>query len=816
MSYKTIKGLKSNDMFSPSVEKLYRLASTVRGTYPALTSQEEVFLLSSALILLRAYELDKSYRSYAEFGYDLILKYSLVTKNFDPLYDFSVNFGFYPTAKLLVEMDMIQLDSLKDELAEIYIEDKYGIGELTETYDQRSMRDVLSSETRINEICLVAPTSYGKSSLVEADIRLNLQRHKKVALIVPTKSLISQNYTSLKKVFPGMKIILHDEMYMGEDQFIGILTQERAIRLLTKNPELKFDKLYIDEAHNLFSDDHRVIMLARLIKTSKRKNEACHIVYLSPLIANSDNLRYSNDQDIVEQRIDFNMKEPTYYNYSLDGSLTMYNRFLDDFYELGKSGSDYLKYVSENSDTKNFIYIYSPRQIEEFAREFILTLPTTKDPFVDEIVKNLSEHVHEDFFIIECLQRGVVYLHGRLPDNVKEYLEHKFKELDSLRYLIANSVVLEGVNLPINRLFIFSTYRLHAKELTNLIGRVNRLNDIFLNQKDVNLLSPAIHFMNTEKYSRKDSNMARKIRLLRTGITEDEIENPLLYEFDISKFDPEKPRDKTRIDTAERIQSEENVLEKEHDDPIQALKKTLIQAGLGSIFNISDHLAEIIHARIDRLDYSEDLSIVELIYKIFVHDMGEHIHDMDFARLEREETRNYYSRFIVDYRSKPLKQSINKTVAGFKKRVADSDKQNVIFVGERLGEIANPNGGHKLLYIDLGPKTTKQMVNIAIGKLKIENDFIQYKFSMILQVVLDYDIINIETYNLIIYGTNDLNKLQLMRLGIGAGILAKLENDEQLQNIYVDANNVIKTRGEFSNYLESLDDFTRFEIQKYL
>ncbi|MNR59314.1 hypothetical protein D3C85_1805470 [compost metagenome] len=69
---------------------------------------------------------------------------------------------------------------------------------------------------------------------------------------------------------------------------------------------------------------------------------------------------------------------------------------------------------------------------------------------------------------------------------------------------------------------------------------------------------------------------------------------------------------------------------------------------------------------------------------------------------------------------------------------------------------------------------------------------------------------------MIIYGTNDLNKLQLMRLGIGAGILAKLESDEQLDNIFVDSNNLINTKDGFSDYLESLDDFTRFEIQKYL
>ena len=52
-------------------------------------------------------------------------------------------------------------------------------------------------------------------------------------------------------------------MYENEIEFISVLTQERALRLLQKNEELYFDTLYIDEAHNLFNKDSRTILLSR-------------------------------------------------------------------------------------------------------------------------------------------------------------------------------------------------------------------------------------------------------------------------------------------------------------------------------------------------------------------------------------------------------------------------------------------------------------------------------------------------------------------------------------------------------------------------
>ena len=66
---------------------------------------------------------------------------------------------------------------------------------------------------------------------------------------------------------------------------------------------------------------------------------------------------------------------------------------------------------------------------------------------------------------------------------LKDYLEYKFKKCEKLKYIIANHVILEGMNLPIDRLFILSVRNLSKVQLVNLIGRVNRLNEIFTKEK---------------------------------------------------------------------------------------------------------------------------------------------------------------------------------------------------------------------------------------------------------------------------------------------------------------------------------------------
>ena len=111
-----------------------------------------------------------------------------------------------------------------------------------ETFEQNNTsKDILSNE--VNDIVYVAPTSYGKSSLVKDIIKKF--KYDKIGIIVPTKSLLTQTYNDIKRLGLNYKLILHDEMYSEEyDRFIGILTQERATRLLSKHP-IHFDLMVL-------------------------------------------------------------------------------------------------------------------------------------------------------------------------------------------------------------------------------------------------------------------------------------------------------------------------------------------------------------------------------------------------------------------------------------------------------------------------------------------------------------------------------------------------------------------------------------------
>lgn len=313
-------------------------------------------------------------------------------------------------------------------------------------------------------------------------------------------------------------------MFDGEDSFIGILTQERALRLLAKE-ETFFDLIFIDEAHNILNSDNRSILLGRLIKKCKNLNSDCEIIYLSPLIENIENIKINENQNIKKFSIDFNIKEPEIFELKNNNKIYKYNRFLlsndkenfnEDLFFHGSS-SDKIKYVVKNAQSKNFLYTFRPKYIEKLSLDLSKQTDIVKSERINSLIEVLKKEVHPDFYCVNLLKYGIVYLHGKMPDIIKEYIEHKAKQIDEVKFIVANNVILEGINLPIDSLFIFSTYKLKGKELTNLIGRVNRLNDIFnQTQFSINKLLPKIHFVNNEKgeYSNGD-NMFNKIKLLK-------------------------------------------------------------------------------------------------------------------------------------------------------------------------------------------------------------------------------------------------------------------------------------------------------------
>lgn len=798
---KSLNKLAKNNKFNEIIKKL-----TINKD---LLNKEKEFSLNIALFFLKYYDKNKKFTTYIEFSYYIILKYSIQYQDYKPLYDFSTEFGFYPIARNIHSLNLINNLGIKDILIDLEIDSFSYQNQYIQTMEQFDIhKKILKEEGQ--EIAFLAPTSFGKSSIVVDLIKKYNTDNIKIGVIVPTKSLLTQTFNSLKKENLEKRLLLHDEMYNKDDKsFIAIFTQERALRLL-KNQNIYFDILFIDEAHNIFKKDSRSILLSRLIKRNLQRNSDTKLIYLSPLIQDINNLKVSDTQIINEQRIHFNIKEPEIFEYLADGNMRQYNRFTGDFYNI-RNEKNYLEYIKNHSLFKNFIYLKKPKMIEIFANELADELPEIDG--VQNIVDILNENIHEDFYVSKLLSKGVIYIHGQIPDIIKEYLEYKFKAIPSLKYIIANTVILEGINLPIDNMFVLNVEKLSEKDLTNLIGRINRLNTIFTpDTNNLHKLLPKVHFLNTYKYGRKNGKMENTIKKLRSRLFKDEINNPTLESFD---------REKLNTDLAKIVENE-NFLQKDSKEEIDKLKQYFIENELTRYYIELDDVLENILNTIRNIykDFEKwkEKRLIDKISHLFIEKNIDFIQEYEFKRLEFEPTRNYYSIYIQRSHQNTLKENINYLFGYFKERIKKGNSE--FYFGKSYGEISKTtssyNGVSKNVYINLSSKKDNELINLAIVKLQIEDNFISHTLNRFVEMMHDYKLITDQEYNLHIYGTENPKNIDFIKLGLSNSLISRLDSDGQLKNISIDNYGNLKYNEEFKKFLENIDDFYKFQISKFI
>jgi len=787
-------------------------------TNQELNDSEKSYLLGVSILLIKHYQIDRRFTSYIDFAYYLILKYSLNTGDYKPLYDISVNLGFYPIANDIIKYELLPIEHFDDSIIYNSISKFKNESNYIETLEQNHRTsDFLHDESF--EKCYLAPTSFGKSNLIISSIKNLEKANHKIVIVLPTKSLLMQTYQLVRSANLGRKIIMHDEMYDDEEEFIAVFTQERALRLMNRK-NIAYDVLFIDEAHNILNDDSRSILLSRLISKNRKINNNQRVIYLSPLIENIHNVRVSEDQHISTHTIEYNLKEPDLFELKLNGLVRLYNRFLDEFYSLGKNNNPF-QYTIAQSNNKNFIYNYRPVRIEEFAKEFCNYLPEIEiTDAIAELKKILRKEVHKDFYVVDCLNFGVVYIHGKLPDLIKEYLEEKYRTLSELKYIIANSVILEGMNLPIDCLFVYNTTGLKGKELINLIGRVNRLNQIFNTEENLQKLIPPIHFINTEYYNRKSSNMENKIKELRSRSFKDEVENPILTEFDFEK--QAKKTDPNYLLKVKIIQENEDFISANHASEQDKLKSYIIESGISNHYSDINELIQSIELKIRRLKLNEilgedvnfnEFTMLEKLHYMFVKDINSLI-DFEIGRLNNKEARDYYENFILIGRKKSLQENIISQFEFFQKKSQSTNPK--MYFGSSYGEIDFDDLGYNKTYIDLRVKDDSQLINLAVVKLKMEEDFVSFKLNKFIVMLFDYKLIDLDEYNLYIYGTTDEQKIALTKYGLNISLISRLSEDGQLSNMSFDSYNNLTANENFYKFLDSVDDFYKFEIKRFL
>lgn len=783
-----------------------------------LKEHDKEYILACAILFIKFYEKDKRRTSYFEIAYFIVLLYSNRFNDFRPLLDLSINFGFYPITNFILNnkdrlFTPLQLGNISSQI------ERFKKDGLTQTLEQKNnVVRILSA--REKNISYIAPTSFGKSSLFLDIIKKSEAR--RVAIIIPTKSLLTQTYKAINTKFPERKVLSHDEMFDNDPDFIATLTQERALRLL-KNEQVSFDLLIIDEAHKIFEFSSRSLLLTRLIRRNRVRNPNSKNYYFSPLVADSKNLLIE-DSELNESSIKFNIKEPFFYGFSSENKSYSYNRFTDSFIEL-ESKDDYIEYIKDNRKNNNFIFIKSPRKIEMFSKDLAERILKVENDNLAKLAKTVAKNVHEDFYAVELIEKGIIYLHGKLPDLIKEYLESKFREYSELKFLVANTVILEGVNLPIDNLYVLNAYGLSSKDLVNLVGRVNRLNEVFSEEGGSlnKLLAPA-HFIQC-KYTDNRLDMFKALGRFKSQLSKDDIKNPLLTNFDLEKVKEQaankgnsKQADEARrqLRTIEETREKELYLIDEENDDNQ-VRKAFLEANFDRNYYDAEQALSLLSERAEELFDDENWFSkhpIEKVFEFFILGQEHNIKDNVFRRLQNQKARNYYKAFVQNLHKLSLKEHINEVVRYFK-AIQNEFTGRYFFVGFSYGEISKPDEEQNN-YVDLSEKSHKDQVNLAMVKIKMESDFLSYTINDHVGLLKEINLVSEEEYNLFIYGTNKKRNTAYTKLGFSASLVRKLEKDNQLGNIEIDQLGHISITPKFKSYIDEQDDLMKFEITKYL
>ncbi len=768
-------------------ERLYELLMRSQ----TLPDSDLVFLLARATLFLRAEDSQLN-----RLGYRILLQYAATTGDFRPLYEVALTKDYVPVVAAIERIGFVQrdVDSFAATFWDAHLENfKVGLAgsESLRTRGQMNLRSFASRQG--DRIVVVAPTSYGKSEMIVD--RVGATIGQRVCVVVPSKALIAQTKRALLESViireSHTRVLTHPDAVVDTDSpFIAVLTQERLSRLLRRHPELTLDVLLVDEAHNAMAGDERAEHLVQALMAVKHRNADLRVTYFTPFVADPVNLSMLNDQAVVSgMQIDEYVKiERIHFTRLARGELFLYDQFLGRPLLLEtEQQTDELQFVMQRAGRKNVLYLNRPRDAERVAGELAALLPELESDALDAAVEAISELIHPDYALIDCLRSGVAFHHGRVPEVLRQFVEQLFSSLDAgtPKYLATTSTLLEGVNTPTDVMFILSPSKglgyLTRPAFKNLIGRVGRFREIFHpSQGDLSLLQPNIYVLDGQ-YTRANFNPGNFLKRVADVQRQDKdlVDNALLAantkgkrREQLLEYLENVEAGASGLDSARRAQTgigqlcfQNNVL----DFDIFTSERTLQE-------NLELYAPE-------GTSIGTPNALVEAIIQVFFS--GVDLVDADDLARVRDNlgAQQFYAMFL-GWRTQatPMRVMIGQFL-GYWRGLRDP----FIFVGSAWGECASDGGTDgPLLYVRMAEKSDKERVNLAVAKIKEEQDFVDYQVMKYVEIFHDLSLLSESFYNRLKYGTDESGMIALLKLGFSME-LARLVRNEYWESVDYDA-----------------------------
>ncbi len=763
-----------------------------------ISNEDIIKLLQLAIIFLNS---DNQY--VFQLGYRIIVMFSIQYSVYEPLYEVAINLGLYPISHF-IESKKIERNkkNIFTEINASYM-NLFNFDNIYMSANQFDLKNFYKKNNE-NSLSVVAPTSYGKTELILQTIKMNID--KNICIITPTKSLLAQTKKRIlnESIIGVEKIIIHPEMYRIEDTpSVFVLTQERVLRILKSDPRLYFDIVIVDEAHNLLLNDERSQLLACVIAIIYKRHSNTIYKFLTPFIEDNSNLLIRNtNYSLKNFRVDEYLKTERIYAYDILGGtgFNAYDQFLNKWYKIENEVNNLTqeKFLLKYMGDKNIVYFNKPVDIEKFSNLLISVLPDIKmNPQLEKAIADISSFLNPDYTLIKCIKKGFIYHHGSVPDSIRQYIEYQYINEKEIKLVLTTSTLLEGVNLPADKMFIFDNKKgrknLSASSFRNLIGRVCRFGEIFSEgNNSLNKLMPEIYLVIGNYFNVNNNYKTFVENVMR--IDKEVIDNPENVLLNNSK-----------IGEGNEIflRNAEEFMENYETGIINNYEGRIVKTNVGrslihnnilefDIFsceeNIQDKISYFIKQNY-KIDNSSEL--MQTIDVLFLSNV-DYDKNKNFMRFTNESAQAYYSYFLNQRINNESYSKMILRTLGYWMKIIRDNKDPLVYVG-KWGDCVR-NNGIKKLWVDVRKKSRSDLINLAIVKIKEELDFLDNSLVKYIEVLYEVNLIEESFYYRLKYGTDDEFKIALIKNGLSIAT-ASLLIEKYFNFIFIDVLfNIVKRK----------------------
>ena len=339
-------------------------------------------------------------------------------------------------------------------------------------------------------IIISAPTSFGKTYILQEVICINKNIYNNIMLILPTIALLNETYSKITNLNNNLNLkykIITTNYEETSERNIFIFTPERALKFIGLNKITLdfffFDELYkIDESLQLpenLSDnqsgvatsiDKRAIAfrtcLYLLSKTVKDFYLAGPFISFNSLSGTGFD-EFIKKYNITVFSINFDPTLRITYSAWKKSGIEEENPVTNSIksidYKINKiTRVEKFKrvesFILNNNLGKTIYYLQNPNEIVKLIKdvdnEYIenYEMSETLKIFVEHLknkynVKKYGIETSDYWSIINCLKHGIGIHHGQIPKYIQTQILDEFNKKDTgLKYLFCTSTIIEGVN----------------------------------------------------------------------------------------------------------------------------------------------------------------------------------------------------------------------------------------------------------------------------------------------------------------------------------------------------------------------------------